>query len=116
MCQREGCTIHFNEGTRARGRGRSEYHSPFMDIYLRDHRYCQAGGKVVFCDTDRVTFNIDTSLIESKVNQDKGIIPVHLYGQPANMDPILEIGKGQPSIEDCSGDTCHLQGKLFCSA
>jgi dTDP-4-amino-4,6-dideoxygalactose transaminase len=65
----------------------------------------QAGGKVVFCDTDAETFTIDPAQIESKITpRTVGIIPVHLYGQPADMDPILEIAKrrGLWVIEDCA--------------
>lgn len=65
----------------------------------------QAGGKVVFCDTDPETFTIDPKLIESKItDRTVGIIPVHLYGQPADMDPILDIAKRRKLwiIEDCA--------------
>lgn len=65
----------------------------------------QAGGKVVFCDTEESTFNIDPSLIEQKITpRTKGIIPVHLYGQPAEMDAIMEIAKKHSLwvIEDCA--------------
>ena len=65
----------------------------------------QAGGKVVFCDTDRQTFTIDPKQIESKITpRTVGIIPVHLYGQPADMDPILAIAakRGLWVIEDCA--------------
>jgi dTDP-4-amino-4,6-dideoxygalactose transaminase len=65
----------------------------------------QAGGKVVFCDTDSYTFTIDPVLIESKItSKTVGIIPVHLYGQPADMDPIMAIAKKHNLwvIEDCA--------------
>jgi dTDP-4-amino-4,6-dideoxygalactose transaminase len=65
----------------------------------------QAGGRVVFCDTDAETFTIDPKQIEAKITpRTVGIIPVHLYGQPADMDPILEIAKrrGLWVIEDCA--------------
>lgn len=65
----------------------------------------QAGGRVVFVDTDRDTFTIDPRLIESKISgRVKGIIPVHLYGQAADMDPIMEIARryGLWVIEDCA--------------
>ena len=65
----------------------------------------QAGGKVMFCDTDSETFTIDPKQIESKItSRTVGIIPVHLYGQPADMDPILDIAKrrGLWVIEDCA--------------
>jgi dTDP-4-amino-4,6-dideoxygalactose transaminase len=63
----------------------------------------QAGGKVVFCDADRDTFTIDvTRLSDLTTPRTVGIIPVHLYGQPADMDPILALAKrhGLWVIED----------------
>jgi dTDP-4-amino-4,6-dideoxygalactose transaminase len=53
-----------------------------------------AGAKVVFVDINPATYNIDVTKIEEKVTpKTKAIIPVHLYGQPADMDPILAIAK-----------------------
>ena len=52
------------------------------------------GGKVVFCDIDPLTFNIDVSKIESKItSKTKVILPVHLFGLSADMNPINEIAK-----------------------
>lgn len=52
------------------------------------------GGKIVFVDIDPKTYNIDVSKIEEKVTKrTKAIIPVHLYGQPADMEPIMELAK-----------------------
>jgi len=65
----------------------------------------QAGGKVVFCDTEADYFNVDPAQIEAKITpRTRGIIPVHLYGQPADMDPILEIARRHNLwvIEDCA--------------
>jgi len=48
----------------------------------------------VFVDIDPVTFNIDPTQIEAKItDKTKAIIPVHLYGQSADMNPIMEIAK-----------------------
>ncbi|PIQ08661.1 MAG: transcriptional regulator [Ignavibacteriales bacterium CG18_big_fil_WC_8_21_14_2_50_31_20] len=48
----------------------------------------------VFVDSDPVTFNIDPAQIEAKItDKTKAIIPVHLYGQSADMDAIMEIAK-----------------------
>ena len=52
------------------------------------------GAQVVFVDINPKTFNIDVEKIEEKINsKTKAIIPVHLYGQPADTDPILKIAK-----------------------
>jgi dTDP-4-amino-4,6-dideoxygalactose transaminase len=52
------------------------------------------GAKVVFVDIRPDTYNIHVEKIEEKITkQTKALIPVHLYGQPADMDPILEIAR-----------------------
>lgn len=54
----------------------------------------RVGAKPVFVDIDPVTFNINPALIEEKItDKTKAIIPVHLYGQAADMDPIMDIAK-----------------------
>ncbi len=65
----------------------------------------QAGGTVVFCDTDASTYTIDPAQIEAKITpRTVGIIPVHLYGQPADMGAIMAIAKKHKLwvIEDCA--------------
>ena len=48
----------------------------------------------VFVDSDPITFNIDPSRIEEKItSKTRAIIPVHLYGQCADMDPIMRVAK-----------------------
>src|SRR3982075_3955811 len=64
-----------------------------------------AGADVVFADTDDSTFTIDPAAIEAAVTpRTVGIIPVHLYGQPADMDAIMAIARkhGLWVIEDCA--------------
>lgn len=64
-----------------------------------------AGGQVVFCDTGRDSFNIDPKRIEELITpRTVGIIPVHLYGQAADMDAIMGIARqhGLWVIEDCA--------------
>src|SRR6056297_1211859 len=52
------------------------------------------GAIPVFADIDPVTYNITPEEIEDKItDKTKAIIPVHLYGQPAGMDKIMELAK-----------------------
>ena len=63
------------------------------------------GAKVVFVEPDIRTYNIDPSLIEAAItDKTKAIMPVHLYGQPCDMDPIMKIAEahGLKIIEDCA--------------
>jgi len=64
-----------------------------------------AGAKPVFVDHEEDSFNIDPSKIEERITpRTKAIVVVHLYGQPANMNSILEIAQKHNLlvIEDCS--------------
>ncbi len=66
---------------------------------------CYVGAKPVFVDIDAKTFNIDPTLIEAAITKNtKAIIPVHIFGQPANMPAIMEIAKKHnlKVIEDCA--------------
>lgn len=53
-----------------------------------------AGGKVVFTEIEEDSYNMDPVKLEAAItSRTKVIVPIHLYGQPADMDPILEIAK-----------------------
>lgn len=77
----------------------------------------QAGGRVVFCDTDNETFTINPAQIEAKITaRTVGIIPVHLYGQPADMDAIMAIAQKHKLwvIEDCAqAHLARYKGRLI---
>ena len=65
--------------------------------------YC--GAKPVFVDVDESTFTMDPAELENSLTaRTKAIIPVHLFGQPADMDPILEFARahGLFVIEDAA--------------
>jgi len=62
------------------------------------------GAKPVFVDIDPDTFNLDASKLEAAItSRTKAIIPVHLYGQPCDMDKIMDVAKRHNLhvIEDC---------------
>src|SRR5437868_2840608 len=51
------------------------------------------GAKPVFVDIDDATFNLDPKLVERAITpRTKVLLPVHLYGQPCDLDALLEIG------------------------
>ena len=65
----------------------------------------QTGARVVFCDTNQDDFLLDVSKVEGLINErTKGIIPVHLYGQSVDMDPLIDIAKKRNLwiLEDCA--------------
>jgi dTDP-4-amino-4,6-dideoxygalactose transaminase len=72
--------------------------------------YC--GAKPVFVDIDERTYTMDPSAVERAITmRTKAIIPVHLFGQPADMDPILEIARrrGLAVVEDA----CQAHGAVY---
>jgi len=74
------------------------------------------GAKPVFVDIDADTFNIDPMKIEAAItSKTKAIMPVHLYGQPCNMDVIMDIAKRHNLyvIEDaCQAIGAKYKGKM----
>lgn len=71
-----------------------------------------AGARVVFADIDPRTYNIDPGKIEEKItNRTKAVIPVHLYGQPADMDAIREISRRHNLW--IIGDAAQAHGALY---
>ncbi len=73
------------------------------------------GAKPVYVDIDPKTFNIDPSRIEAAITKrTKGIIPVHLYGQSADMEQVMQIADkaGIPVIEDmCQAIGAEYKGR-----
>lgn len=71
------------------------------EVLVADYTFPATGHSVLYCgatpifvDVDPKTYNIDPEKIEEKINKKtKAIIPVHTFGQPANMDPILKIAE-----------------------
>jgi dTDP-4-amino-4,6-dideoxygalactose transaminase len=73
------------------------------------------GARPVFVDVDENTHTMDPALVEGAVTpKTKAVIPVHLFGQPADMDPILDIARqhGLLVIEDaCQAHGAEYKGK-----
>lgn len=70
------------------------------------------GARPVLVDIDPQTYTIDVSKIEAVITpKTKAIIPVHLYGQPADMDPILDIARQHNLI--VIEDACQAHGAKY---
>lgn len=73
------------------------------------------GATPVYVDIDPVTYTIDPAKLESAITENtKAIIPVHLYGHPADMDPIKELAKKHSLtvIEDsCQAHAAEYKGQ-----
>ncbi|ADR19860.1 DegT/DnrJ/EryC1/StrS family aminotransferase [Calditerrivibrio nitroreducens] len=78
---------------------------PDLTFIATANAVAYTGAKPVFADIDPETWCIDPDDIKKKItSKTKAIIPVHLYGHPADMDPIMEIAEkyGLFVIEDCA--------------
>lgn len=75
----------------------------------------QAGGQPVFVDVDEATGTMDPALVEAAIGpRTRFLLPVHLYGQPADMDPLLEIAgrRGLTVLEDaCQAHGARYRGR-----
>ena len=73
------------------------------------------GAVPVFVDVDPVTYTMDVSQVEKRITRrTRAIVPVHLYGQPADLEPLLEIGRrhGIPVVEDAAqAHGAHYHGR-----
>jgi dTDP-4-amino-4,6-dideoxygalactose transaminase len=73
------------------------------------------GARPVFVDVEETNYTMNPALLEAAIGpKTKAIIPVHLYGQMADMDPILEIARrhGIPVIEDaCQAHGAEYKGR-----
>jgi dTDP-4-amino-4,6-dideoxygalactose transaminase len=72
----------------------------------------QAGARPVFVDVDPRTLNLDPERVEGALTpRTKAVVPVHLYGHPADMDPLLSLARprGLALLEDA----CQAHGALY---
>ena len=86
------------------GAGDEVITTPFTYIAPAEAIY-QMGAKIVFADIDPRTFNLDPTAVAKRITtRTKAIIPVHLFGQAAALDELLELtaGQGIHLVEDCA--------------
>jgi dTDP-4-amino-4,6-dideoxygalactose transaminase len=112
FCDAAHC-VGFNNGTSALhvamkllniGAGDEVITTPYTFI-ATSWAICYVGARPVFVDIDDSTFNLDPNLVERAItSRTRAILPVHLYGLPAELDPLLEISRRHniPLIEDAA--------------
>jgi dTDP-4-amino-4,6-dideoxygalactose transaminase len=110
FCGAQYC-VAFNSGTSALhialmllnvGAGDEVITTPFTFV-ATSWAISYVGAKPVYVDVEDATFNLDPKLVERAITpKTKAIMPVHLYGQPFDIDPILQICKKHklPLVED----------------
>lgn len=96
--------IHLSIDAFGIGEGDEVITAPFT-FFATVEAILYTGARPVFVDVDQDTFNIDVGQIEAKItDKTKAILPVHLFGQMADMEEISKIAKryGLKVIEDCA--------------
>jgi dTDP-4-amino-4,6-dideoxygalactose transaminase len=99
------------------GAGDEVITTPFT-FFATAETIAAVGAKPVFVDIDPATFNVDAAKIETAITKKtKAIMPVHLFGQMADMAAIVKIAKDRnlKIIEDCAqaiGATQKINGKI----
>jgi dTDP-4-amino-4,6-dideoxygalactose transaminase len=78
---------------------------PAFTFFASASSVCRVGAKPVFVDIEADTFNLDPHQVESKITpRTKAIMPVHLFGQCADMEPLWHVSArhGVPIVEDAA--------------
>lgn len=105
LCTSSGTTaLHLALMALGIGRG-DEVIVPDLTFGATANVVMHAGATPVFVDVDPITWTLDPSAMRSAISpRTKAVIPVHLYGHPCDMDPIMELAKKHDLkvVEDCA--------------
>jgi len=123
FCGAEHC-VAFNSGTSALhvamlllnvGRGDEVITTP-SSFVATSWAISYVGAKPVYVDVDDATFNLDPALVERAITpRTRALLPVHLYGHPADLDPLLAIARKHklPLVEDAAqAHAAKYKGKM----
>lgn len=95
------------------GEGDEVITTPFSFVATSE-AIARTGARPVFVDIDPVSMNLDPALLEAALTpKTRAIMPVHLFGQPANMDAIMAFAKAHnlAVVEDCAQSIGGLYGE-----
>jgi len=92
--------------------------SPAINYKAAHLSILKQGGKVVFCDIDPKTLNVDPADVEKRITKKtRAIFPVHMNGLPAPMDELLDIAKRYPHTKygplKVIGDAARCAGGMY---
>ncbi len=108
------CALHLALLALGIGKGDEVITTPFTFI-ASANSVLYTGAKPIFVDIDEKTFNMNPDLIEERITKKtKAILPVHLYGLPADMNKVMKIAKKHKLfvIEDaCQAHGAKIRGK-----
>ena len=86
---------------------------PSFTFFATASCVCRLGATPIFADIDPVDYCISPgSLRDAITPRTKAVIPVHLFGQPVELDPLVAVARehGLKVVEDCAGDRCTVSG------
>ena len=110
-CTSGTTALHLSLATLGLGRG-DEVIVPTFTMIATANAVAYTGAKPVLVDAEPKTWNIDIQQIEMKItSRTKAIVPVHTYGHPADMDPLLSLAKRRNLI--IIEDAAHAHGAEY---